>query len=217
MERSGAASLYSRTEERLNIWSHAGGLILSVVGLVLLVIRASLHGGALELVSYSIFGISLVILYAASTLYHSVKEPGLRSRMRVVDHAAIYILIAGTYTPFCLVTLKGPVGWVIFAISWAMAVTGVVLKVRFTGRYHRTSTAMYVFMGWIMVFAIKPLAANLSPEGLFWLVAGGVTYTLGAVFFSMGKLKLNHAIFHFFVVAGSVCHFIAVYFYVLPA
>ncbi len=215
MESPGAAKHYSRTEEALNILSHAGGLILSVAGLVLLVIRAITYGNVGHVLSFSIFGVSLVLLYAASTAYHSVRDPKLRGRMRVLDHAAIYILIAGTYTPFCLITLKGPVGWTIFVISWAMALVGVVLKLYFTGRFHRTSTAMYVFMGWIIVFAIKPLATNLSSEGLFWLVAGGVSYTVGAIFFSLGKLKFNHALFHVFVLAGSISHFIAVYCYVI--
>lgn len=215
MESPGAAKHYSRTEEALNILSHAGGLILSVVGLVLLVIRATTHGNVWHVASFSIFGISLVLLYAASTAYHSVRDLKLRGRMRVLDHAAIYILIAGTYTPFCLITLKGPVGWTIFTISWAMALVGVGLKLYFTGRFHRTSTAMYVFMGWIIVFAIKPLTTHLSSEGLFWLVAGGVSYTVGAIFFSLGKLKFNHALFHLFVLAGSISHFIAVYAYVI--
>ena len=136
--------------------------------------------------------------------------------MRVFDHAAIYLLIAGTYTPFTLITLKGTVGWLVFGVSWAMAVAGVVLKFYFTGRYHRVSTAMYVVMGWVIVFAIKPLVANLPSEGLFWLVAGGLSYTVGAVFFMLEKVKFNHALFHVFVLSVSVSHFIAVYFYVLP-
>lgn len=207
---------YPREEELVNILSHAGGLILSVVALVLLVVRASLHGNGWHVVSFSIFGASLVALYGASTAYHSAQKPKLRERMRVIDHAAIYILIAGTYTPFTLITLKGAVGWVVFGVCWAMALAGVVLKLYFTGRYHRISTAMYLVMGWVIVFAIKPLVANLSSEGLFWLVAGGLSYTVGAVFFTLGKIKFNHALFHAFVLFGSVSHFIAVYFYLLP-
>jgi len=217
MGSSGKGESYSRKEEALNVLSHAGGLILSMVGLVLLVIRASLHGSAWHVVSFSIFGASMVALYAASTAYHSVRGPRLKERMRVVDHAAIYILIAGTYTPFTLITLKGTGGWMIFGASWAMALTGVVLKLYFTGRYHRVSTAMYVFMGWVIVFAIKPLIANLSPEGFFWLAAGGLSYTAGAFFFTLEKLKFNHALFHAFVLAGSASHFISVYFFVLPS
>jgi hemolysin III len=208
---------YSPLEEKTNIISHAVGLVLSVVALVLMVVRASEYGNAWHIVSVSIFGASLISLYAASAFYHSAKDPDLRSRLRIIDHATIYILIAGTYTPFTLVTLNGTVGWVIFGISWAMAFSGVILKLFFTGKYNALSTLMYVFMGWIIVFAIKPLINNLSSEGLFWLVAGGVAYTTGAVIYSIKKIKFNHAIFHMFVLLGSLCHFISVYFYVLPA
>jgi hemolysin III len=216
MENLAQREDYPREEEVVNILSHAGGLLLSVAALVLLVVRASLHGNGWHVVSFSIFGASLVALYGASTAYHSAQKPKLRERLRVIDHAAIYILIAGTYTPFTLVTLKGAVGWVVFGVCWAMALAGVVLKLYFTGRYHRVSTAMYLFMGWVIVFAIKPLVANLSSEGLFWLVVGGLSYTVGAVFFCLGKVKFNHALFHAFVLLGSISHFIAVYFYVLP-
>lgn len=207
--------MYSQIEERLNVASHAFGLLLSVVGLVLLVIRASEKGDAWYVVSFTIFGIGLVTLYAASTAYHASQNPVSRARLRVLDHAAIYILIAATYTPLCLLVLRGWEGWAIFGFSWAMAVTGVVIKLFFTGRFERTSTAMYIFMGWIIVFAIKPLMENLSSEGMFWLVAGGVSYTVGAGLFTLRKLPLNHALFHVFVLAGSLCHFIAVYVYVI--
>ena len=207
---------YPPLEEKLNIASHVFGFVLSVVALVLLVVHASRHGNAWHIVSFSIFGASLVTLYGASAIYHSVKDPVLRNRLRIVDHATIYILIAGTYTPFTLVTLNGFAGWMIFGVSWGMAVIGIVLKLFFTGRYDLLSTLMYVFMGWIIVFALEPLIHNLSSDGLFWLVAGGIAYTLGAVLYSIQKIKFNHAIFHVFVLIGSVCHFISVYFYVLP-
>jgi len=155
-------------------------------------------------------------LYAASTFYHSTKDTGLRARLRIIDHATIYVLIAGSYTPLTLIALGGPIGWVIFAASWAMAATGISLKVFFTGRFDLVSTLMYVFMGWIIVFAIKPLMDNMSSEGLFWLFAGGVAYTTGAVIYSIKKVPFNHAIFHMFVLLGSFCHFVSVYFYVLP-
>ena len=198
-----------------NIVSHAAGLVLSVVALVLMLIRASGSGEALYIVSAAIFGASLIALYAASTFYHSARDPVVRARLRINDHATIYILIAGSYTPFTLVTLNGWVGWTIFGVTWGMALTGVILKLFFTGRYHLLSTLMYVFMGWIIIFAIKPLVASLSPEGLLWLVAGGIAYTTGAVLYSIKKIKFNHAIFHLFVLLGSACHFAAVYFYVL--
>jgi hemolysin III len=208
---------YSPIEESINIISHAIGLILSIVALVLLVRHANLHGNAWHVVSFAIFGLSLISLYAASTFYHSAKKPDLRLRLRIVDHATIYILIAGTYTPFALVTLNGPSGWTLFGVSWGMAITGIILKLFHTGKYNLISTLMYVFMGWIIVFAIKPLINNLSSDGLFWLVAGGMAYTTGAILYSIKKIKLNHAIFHLFVLLGSFCHFVAIYFYILPS
>jgi hemolysin III len=207
---------YSPAEERVNISSHAIGLLLSVAALALLVVRASSNGDAWHIVSFSIFGISLIILFAASTIYHSSRDPALRARLRVVDHASIYVLIAGTYTPFTLVTLNGTIGWTIFGITWGMALIGIVLKLFFTGRYEKVSTLMYVFMGWIIVFAIGPLIDNLSPDGLSWLVAGGIAYTVGAILYGIKQIKFNHAIFHVFVLIGAFCHFVAVYFYVLP-
>jgi len=207
---------YSPMEERINISSHVFGLLLSVAALILLVVHASVSGDVWHIVSFSIFGSSLIILFAASTIYHSAKDAATRARLRVVDHASIYILIAGTYTPFTLVTLNGPVGWTIFGIIWGMALSGIVLKLFFTGRYELVSTLMYVFMGWIIVFAISPLIDKLPPDGLFWLVAGGIAYTVGAILYGIKKIKFNHAIFHIFVLIGAFFHFIAVYFYVLP-
>jgi len=206
---------YSPREEKTNIISHAIGLVLSVVALVLMLARAGLHGNVWQVISAAIFGASLISLYTASTFYHGSKEPKLRSRLRIIDHATIYVLIAGTYTPFTLVTLHGPVGWTVFGVSWGMAISGVILKLFFTGKYNVLSTLMYVFMGWIIVFAIKPLVNGLPPEGIFWLFAGGVAYTTGAVIYSIKKIQFNHAIFHLFVLLGSLCHFVSVYFYVL--
>ena len=207
---------YSSLEERLNISSHATGFILSIVALVLLVTHASLNGNIWHIVSFSIFGTSLMILYAASTFYHSARKPELRVRLRVLDHASIYVLIAGTYTPFTLVTLNGSTGWIIFAVSWGLALSGITLKLFFTGRYNAISTAMYVFMGWMIVFAIQPLIENLVAAGLFWLVAGGIAYTIGAILYGIKAIQFNHAIFHLFVLIGSACHFASIYFYVLP-
>jgi hemolysin III len=212
-----STKFYSPLEEKTNIISHAIGLVLSIIALVFMLVRACLYGNAWHVVSVSIFGASLILLYAASTFYHSAKDPKIRSRLRVFDHATIYVLIAGTYSPFTLVTLHGPVGWTIFGVSWAMAVSGVILKLFYTGRYNVLSTLMYVFMGWIIMFAIKPLVNSLPSEGLYWLIAGGVAYTTGAILYSIKQIKFNHAIFHMFVLLGSFCHVIAVYFYVLPS
>ena len=208
---------YLPIEEKINIISHATGFILSIVAFVLLVMHASLHGDVWQIVSFSIFGASLIILYGASTLYHSAKKPVLRNKLNIIDHASIYVLIAGTYTPFTLVTLKGTIGWVIFGISWGLALTGIILKLFFTGKYDLISTIMYVFMGWVIVFAIKPLIHHLPLEGLLWLFAGGISYTIGAILYSINKIKFNHAIFHMLVLIGSFCHFVSVFFYVLPS
>ena len=196
--------------------SHAIGLILSIIALVLLVTYANRHGNILHVVSFAIFGLSLIILYAASTFYHSAKKPELRSRLKIFDHASIYVLIAGTYTPFTLVVLNGTIGWVIFGISWGLALTGIILKLFFTGKYNLISTIMYILMGWVVIFAIKPLIDNLPFDGLLWLFAGGISYTSGAIIYSIKKIKFNHAIFHMLVLIGSFCHFISAFFYVLP-
>ena len=207
---------YSQLEEKINITTHAIGFILSIVALVLLCTRASLHGDVWHVVSFVIFGASLLVLYMASTFYHSAKKKKLRSRLRVIDHASIYVLIAGTYTPFTLVTLKGPTGWAIFGISWGLALTGIIIKLFFTGKYNLISTLMYIFMGWIIIFAIKPLISKLSSDGLLWLVAGGMSYTIGAIIYSIKKIKFSHAFFHILVLIGSGCHFVSVFFYIIP-
>ncbi|NOQ65741.1 MAG: hemolysin III family protein [Desulfobacterales bacterium] len=207
---------YLPIEEKINIISHGLAFILSIVAFVLLVTHANLYGNVWHIVSFSIFGASLMILFAASTFYHSAKNPELRSRLRIIDHASIYVLIAGTYTPFSLVTLNGSTGWTIFGISWGLALTGIILKLFFTGKYKLISTLMYILMGWIIIFVIKPVMNNLSLEGLLWLVAGGLAYTTGAILYSIKNIKFNHAIFHVFVFIGSICHFVSVFFYVLP-
>jgi hemolysin III len=205
---------YTPEEERLNILTHGFGLILSFVALFLLLIHGISYGSWTHGLSFGIYGTSLVLLYGASTLYHSATEPSRRFVLNIIDHAAIYILIAGTYTPFTLITLNNSVGWLIFGISWSMALLGVIIKLFYTGRFDLISTLMYVLMGWMIVFAINPLIKNLSIIGLYWLLAGGIAYTVGAIFYSLQSLKFNHAIFHVFVLIGSFCHFISVYFYV---
>ena len=205
---------YSPTEEKTNIISHAIGFILSVAALILLVMRANLHTDILHIISFSIFGVSLIVLYAASTFYHSAKKAQLISRLRIIDHASIFVLIAGTYTPFTLVTISGTIGWVIFGTVWGLALTGIILKLFFTGKYKLFSTIMYILISMIVVFAIKPLLDNLPLEGLLWLFAGGISYIIGAILYSIKKIKFNHAIFHIFVLIGSYCHFMSVFFYV---
>ena len=216
MTETEGVKYYSPIEEKINVISHFIGFIFSIAAFTLLVIRAALYGDVWHIVSFTIFGLSLTILYAASTIYHLAESPTLRLRLRIIDHASIYILIAGTYTPFALITLDSPTGWVIFGTTWGMATVGIILKLFFTGRFKLASTLMYLFMGWVIIFAIEPLTRNLSADGLFWLVAGGISYTTGAILYAIKKIKFNHAIFHLFVLAGSSCHFVSVYFYVLP-
>lgn len=208
-------NFYSPLEERLNVVSHFIGFILSLIALCFLVIKASLFGNIWHIISFSVFGISLALLYAASTFYHNAKEWVLRKRLKILDHAAIYVLIAGTYTPFALVTLHGTTGWIIFGLAWGLAIVGIILKLFFTGRFKLLSTLMYVGMGWIIVFAINKLIDNLPIMGSYWAFGGGIFYTIGAVLYMIKKLPFNHAIFHIFVLFGSFCHFITVYYYVL--
>ncbi len=205
---------YSIKEEFWNILTHGLGLALSIPALVLLIVYSSIYEDAWHIVSFSIYGTTLVVLYLASTLFHSSRKKKTRLRLNVFDHSSIYLLIAGTYTPFLLVTLRGPWGWSLFGVVWGLAIIGAVVKLFFTGRYDKISTAVYILMGWIIIIAIKPLIANLSPEGLFWLSAGGVSYSIGAILYLVKKIPYNHAIFHVFVLLGSIFHFISVFFYV---
>jgi len=207
---------YDPKEEKLNVISHGLGLVLSIIALIVLVVYSSKYGSNWHIISFSIYGASLILLYSASTFYHYVQNPKWRQKLNVFDHSAIYVLIAGTYTPFTLIVLKGWVGWTIFGTSWGLAIFGIIFKLFFTGKYDKISTIAYVLMGWLIVFAIKPLINNFPLEGLLWLLAGGVYYTVGAILYSIKSIKYNHAIFHIFVLLGSFSHFMAVFFYVLP-
>ena len=204
---------YSEIEERVNIISHGIGFIASIVGAVLLLIKSYHIDDPKHLLSYIIYSIGLITLFGASTLYHSTQNLRWRRRFNVFDHAAIFLMIAGSYTPFTLISLNGALGWSIFGIVWSVAFIGVVLKLFFTGRYKKLSTLMYILMGWMILFFISPLTAALPTPALVLLIVGGVLYSTGAVFFSLEKIKFNHAIFHFFVLAGSVTHFLSIYLY----
>ena len=214
MDKKTNIQFYSPTEEKLNIWSHAFGIFLSIIALVLLILKAVQQDNIWMMISFPIFGVSQILLYLASTLYHASKEPQKRFKLKVFDHAAIYVLIAGSYTPFTLVSLNGETGWLIFSMVWVMAFTGIILKLFFTGKFKIVSTAMYVLMGWLIVFYFQDLTAHLHEKGVFYLILGGVLYTIGAILYSIKKIKFNHAIFHFFVLAGSFCHFLSIYLYV---
>ena len=206
---------YSEKEEKLNVLTHAFGLLMSSIGLPFLLLKSLQFNGFWKPISIVIFGISLVILYAASTFYHASKDPKIRRKLNIFDHAAIYVLIAGTYSPFTIIVLEGSLGWIIFGCTWAFALVGIVLKLFYTGRYDKLSTVMYILMGWQIILVINPLIDVFSPEGLRLLFAGGVFYTVGALIYSSKKIKYNHAIFHVFVLLGSTSHYLCVYNYIL--
>ncbi len=206
-----------RLEEVANALTHGLGLALSVAGLAILVVVASLHGDPWQVVSCSIYGTTLVLLYGASTLYHSARSPRLKHVLRVVDHSSIYLLIAGTYTPFMLVTLRGGWGWSLFGVVWGLAVAGIVFKAFFVGRWDGLSTLVYLLMGWLAVIAAKPILAAMTPAGIVLLTAGGLAYSLGVIFYQWEKVPYSHAIWHLFVLAGSVCHFFSVLVSAVPA
>ena len=205
---------YSEKEEKLNVLTHAFGLLMSSIGLPFLLLKSLQYNGFWKPISIVIFGISLVILYAASTFYHASKDPKIRRKLNIFDHAAIYVLIAGTYSPFTIIVLEGSLGWIIFGCTWAFALVGIILKLFYTGRYDKLSTIMYILMGWQIILVINPLIDVFSPEGLRLLFAGGVFYTVGALIYSSKKIKYNHAIFHVFVLLGSTSHFICIYKYI---
>jgi len=201
---------YTEAEELLNVITHGGGFILALFASILLLNKGIKEDIHLQLISYGIYCFGLLTLYLASTLYHSSKNPNWKKRLNVFDHSAIYLLIAGTYTPIALLTMKGTWGLVIFCTVWVLATIGIVLKLYFTGRYSKISTSTYVLMGWVIVIAIKPLINCMATQGLLWLLAGGIFYTLGAALYQRKSMKYNHAIFHVFVLMGSFCHYIVV-------
>lgn len=205
---------YSKNEEMLNIWSHLVGAVLALIGTIFLLIK-SLEFALIYPISVMIFGLSMVTLFSASTLYHAATQPEIRAKLRIFDHCAIFVFIAGSYTPLALLVLQGQTGWWIFGISWGLAVMGIALKLFFTGRFKLLSTSIYLFMGWLIVFAGNTLIEKFSTEGFFWLLAGGIAYTVGAVLYSLKRLPFSHAIFHFMVIIGCGCHFHSVYHYVL--
>ena len=207
------AHLETPAEEVASSITHALGGLLAVAALTLLVTAA---GDARRVVAVSVYGATLVFMYVASTAYHLVRPPRAKRVMRIMDHASIYLLIAGTYTPVTLLAMRGGWGWGLFGVTWGLAVVGVVLKLFFIDRHEMLSTLLYVAMGWIVLVAAKPLLASLPAGGLAWLLGGGVAYTAGVAFFVWDVLPFNHAIWHLFVLAGSVCHFFCVLLYVLP-
>jgi hemolysin III len=215
----GREKLYTAGEEVAHALTHGIGIVLAIAGLTVMVARATLYGDAWHIVGAAIFGTTLVLMYTASTLYHSIPGatlPRTKKVLRVVDHSSIYLLIAGSYTPFTLVTLSGPWGWALFAWTWGLALVGVVFKVFATGKFEKLSLAIYLGMGWCIVLAIKPLINTLETGGLVLLFLGGLSYTGGVAFYVWEGLRYHHAIWHGFVLAGSVLQYFAVLFYVIP-
>ena len=207
---------YSLAEEIAHTVTHGVGILLSIGALVVLVVFSALYGDAWHITSSSIYGATLILLYAASTLYHGISHPRAKPVLRQLDHAAIFLLIAGTYTPFTLVSLRGPWGWTLFGLVWGIALIGVWLELLGPARLRRGSMVLYLGLGWLVVVAIKPMLSAVEPGGLWLLVLGGLSYTVGAIFYAWDRLSFNHAIWHLFVLLGSILHFFSVFFYVLP-
>lgn len=203
-------------EELASALTHGVGAVASLMAGGVLITLAALGGDAWQIISAVVFSITLLLLYTSSTLYHAVRAQVARARLRILDHCAIFLLIAGTYTPFTLVTLRGAWGWSLFAVVWALATAGIVFKLFFTGRFKRLSTLIYLGMGWLAVVAMQPIVAALSTQALLWMVAGGLAYTSGTVFYHNRRIPFAHAVWHLFVLAGSACHFVAVATQVVP-
>ena len=197
-------------DEIASALTHGLGAVAALAGGAVLITLTALHGDAWQLGASIVFGVTLLLLYTASTLYHAIQHPVAKGRLKVFDHCAIYLLIAGTYTPFTLIGLRGPWGWGLFIAIWSLALCGVIFKLFYTGRFKRLSTFIYIAMGWLIIVAIKPMLNSLDAWTLSWLLAGGVFYTLGTYFYHRESIPYSHAIWHLFVIAGSVCHFVAV-------
>ncbi len=207
---------YTRKEEIVNAITHGIGAIFSVVALVLLVVMSALDGSVWHVVSFSIYGASMLLLYTASTLVHSFPEGKLKDLFEIFDHAAIYIFIAGTYTPFLFIVVKGALGWTLFGIVWGIALVGVFFKAFFVKKFLYLSTVIYIVMGWLAVFAWKPLMTTLPTDGSLLFIIGGVLYTVGTIFYVWRAFPYHHAVWHVFVLAGTAAHFFAILLYVLP-
>ncbi|MEA2094113.1 MAG: hemolysin III family protein [Pseudomonadota bacterium] len=207
---------YSNGEEIAHTITHGIGVLLSIGGLVLLVAYSTLYGDKWHIISSSIYGATLILLYTSSTLYHGIPHPDAKRVLRQFDHAAIFLLIAGTYTPFTLVNLRGNWGWTLFGLVWGLAIVGMLLELATRQRYPRLSLALYLGLGWLVVIAIEPMLENVKSGGLVLLLAGGLSYSLGVIFYVRKQLAYHHAIWHVFVLAGSILHFLAVFFYVIP-
>ena len=203
-------------EEIANSVTCGFGLCLSIAGLVILVVLASFHGDAFRVVSFSIYGASLIFLYLTALFYHALQHERAKHVFEIMDHSAVYVLIAGTYTPFMLVTLRGAWGWSLFGVIWSLVVFGIVFKSFHVKRFKVFSNIVYLVMGWLVVIAIQPMIKTLPFGGIAWLLAGGLLYSAGVLFYAFEKLPFGHVVWHLFVLGGSLCHFFSIFFYVLP-
>ena len=202
-------------EEKLNSYTHGMGMLLSLIAVYLLLNSVSLLGDNLKLMSGVIYGVSLVALFSSSTIYHSITKQDLKQFFRKIDHSCIFIKIAGSYTPFALITLNGVFGWTLFSIVWLIALSGIVMKFLFIHKMEKLSLVLYLIMGWLSLTSIKQIAETISMEGTILLIAGGLFYSVGAIFYAMKKMPYSHPIWHLFVLAGSTCHFFSIMNYVL--
>jgi len=210
-------SEYSEIEERANAITHGLGVVLGVVGLILLLIKANqFEADSLTVASMAIYGSSIILLFLASTLYHSITTEKTKRLLKTLDHCAIYLLIAGSYTPFLLVSLRTPLALGLMGVIWAIALVGIVMKIAFVYRFKRLSLVTYLAMGWLSLIVIYQLAKSVELGGLILLAAGGIIYSLGVIFYVAKRIPYNHAIWHLFVLAGCACHFFAIYLYVTP-
>ncbi|MCG9554950.1 hemolysin III family protein [Vibrio sp. Isolate31] len=212
-----SASEYSDIEERANAITHGLGVLLGVVGLILLLIRAFDHqADTLTIASMAVYGSSIILLFLASTLYHSITTEKTKRLLKTLDHCAIYLLIAGSYTPFLLVSLRTPLAMGLMAVIWGIALVGIIMKIAFVYRFKRLSLVTYLAMGWLSLIVVYQLAMNIEMGGLVLLALGGVIYSLGVIFYVAKRIPYNHAIWHLFVLAGCACHFFSIYLYVTP-
>ena len=216
MTQKAPPSRYTKGEEIANSLIHGVGIVLAIGGLAVLAAFASLYGNSWHIVSCSIFGAALIFLYTASTLYHAIQRPDAKSVLRILDHSAILVLIAGTYTPITLVSLRGPWGWTLFGVVWGLAVSGILIETTRLRRFRAALIALYVIMGWAVVAAFQPMMRNVGSGGLWLLLAGGIAYTGGIIFYVWKRLPYNHAIWHCFVLAGSILHYFAILLYIIP-
>lgn len=206
---------FTKNEEIAHSITHGIGAVLSIAGLVLLIVFSALNGNPWEIVSVTIFGTTMLIMYLSSTIVHGLPEGKWKDIFQIFDHSSIYLFIAGTYTPFLLVHLRSNIGWTLFGIIWGIAIIGIVFKVFFVKRFVILSTLFYILMGWLIVFAWEPLNQTIHSNGITLLVGGGIFYTVGALFYMCRQISYHHVIWHLFVLAGSICHFFAIFYYVI--